>query len=321
MGSIDHLQQKHQTALNTPREFNMEPENDTFQKDVSFPGFLLQLPCSWEFKVSPPKQPPQEIRPQKGKPTVTLFLGGGGGIGGGNLNSHDMSNFRGVTVTSVVSASVEVDRSSGSHEARRVSELRSELWGVSPLEWCKRKVGGNRVQFVFCSEFLDHAQNENVNIGLHEMAQMVWKSMVLFFIVFFVVLGAFGKFLGTQVIGSKFKWTTQKLVNFNSFSKPAELQHPMFWRVVCDHWNVFHVLQGTIYSSFQRQVIDIQNAKTGHHGKVIQYIKKDCATWKCNMKGNWWNHGNTAEWGEHNFPSLVLGTVCKFVEKITKWYF
>ena len=73
--------------------------------------------------------------------------------------------------------------------------------------------------------------------------------------------------------------------------------------------------QGTIYSSFQRQVIDIQNAKTGHHGKVKQYIKKDCATWKCNMKGNWWNHGNTAEWGEHNFPSLVLGTVCKLKQE------
>ena len=43
------------------------------------------------------------------------------------------------------------------------------------LEWCNRKVGGKSrgVQIVFCSEFLDHSQNENVSIGLHEMAQMV----------------------------------------------------------------------------------------------------------------------------------------------------
>lgn len=177
MGSIDHLQQKHQTALNTPTEFNMEPENDPFQKGCFFSSFFLQLPG---------------IQFQGCHSDIISFL-----------------------------AFAQVDRSSGSHEARRVSELRSELWGVL-FRWsgANGRLGGSRVRFVFCSNSLDHSQNENVNIGLHEMAQMVWKSMVLYFcIVFFCfVLGAFGKFLGTQVIGSKFKWTTQKLVNFNSFS-------------------------------------------------------------------------------------------------------
>lgn len=210
-------------------------------------------------------------------------------------------------------AFAQVDRSSGSHEARRVSELRSELWGVL-FRWsgANGRLGGSRVRFVFCSNSLDHSQNENVNIGLHEMAQMVWKSMVLFFIVFF--FSAFGKFGHTSY---------RKQVQVNN-PKVGELQFffeagraPASNVLGSGVWPLKRITewQGTIYSSFQRQVIDIQNAKTGHHGKVIQYIKKDCATWKCNMKGNWWNHGNTAEWGEHNFPSLVLGTVCKFVEK------
>ena len=215
-------------------------------------------------------------------------------------------------------AFAQVDRSSGSHEARRVSELRSELWGVL-FRWsgANGRLGGSRVRFVFCSEFLDHSQNENVNIGLHEMAQMVWESMFYMFVyrVFLLFWEHLGKFWAHTSYRKQVQVNNPKVGELQFFFEPAELQHPMFWGVVCDPWNVYTEWQGTIYSSFQRQVIDIQNAKTGHHGKVIQYIKKDCATWKCNMKGNWWNHGNTAEWGEHNFPSLVLGTVCKFVEK------
>lgn len=83
MGSIDHLQQKHQTALNTPTEFNMEPENDPFQKGCFFSVFFLQLPG---------------IKFQGCHSDIISFL-----------------------------AFAQVDRSSGSHEARRVSELRSEL--------------------------------------------------------------------------------------------------------------------------------------------------------------------------------------------------
>lgn len=142
MGSIDHLQQKHQTALNTPTEFNMEPENDPFQKGCFFSSLFLQLPG---------------IQFQGCHSDIISFL-----------------------------AFAQVDRSSGSHEARRVSELRSELWGVL-FRWsgANGRLGGSRVRFVFCSNSLDHSQNENVNIGLHEMAQMVWN---LCFILFYRVI-------------------------------------------------------------------------------------------------------------------------------------
>ena len=32
-------------AENTPQKFNMEPENDGFQKESPFPGTSFQVPC------------------------------------------------------------------------------------------------------------------------------------------------------------------------------------------------------------------------------------------------------------------------------------
>ena len=32
-------------SINTPPKFNMEPENDGFQKEAPFAGFDFQVPC------------------------------------------------------------------------------------------------------------------------------------------------------------------------------------------------------------------------------------------------------------------------------------
>ena len=62
------------------------------------------------------------------------------------------------------------------------------------------------MRFVFCSNSLDHSQNENVNIGLHEMAQMVYEKVYGFLFVYRVFFLSIWEIFGhTQVIGSKFK--------------------------------------------------------------------------------------------------------------------
>ena len=42
---IDGLDLNWKVVSNTPQKFNMEPENDGFQKESPFPGTSFQVPC------------------------------------------------------------------------------------------------------------------------------------------------------------------------------------------------------------------------------------------------------------------------------------
>ena len=40
-----HMSHEKKTRPDTPPKFNMEPENDGFQKESPFPGTSFQVPC------------------------------------------------------------------------------------------------------------------------------------------------------------------------------------------------------------------------------------------------------------------------------------
>ena len=46
VGKMDeHFTIEMATLLHAPQKFNMEPENDGFQKESPFPGANFQVPC------------------------------------------------------------------------------------------------------------------------------------------------------------------------------------------------------------------------------------------------------------------------------------